>query len=785
VLSKRRAIVGTCLVLLLGCALDAAAAQAGTYEVAICHDPATQATAPTDGVSFATSGSYTRAGVFGGCGPSGYLYATLDGLGAHGASDFAQWYFSAPASTTIAELAAYRALSVGASAPYATPIAAIYTVTGGASAPLSVCAQYWGCSALGGGPLSEFDAGNLLTFGLLDPATGGPTAVVGNATCGGGGTCAPGSGAACPELSGDPCIASDHLYAMVVTLEDDSAPTVAQVVGSLVDGGGPLTGRADLTVDATDTGSGLYSVAMTVDGAAVTTVPFEAAAAHCTAIDAPGADGVLRFGYSLPCPLAGSSSVAFDTSALHDGTHTVSVTVSDAAGNATTAWSGTIQTDNAPHGGTPTIAGTAKSGETLVAQPGTWSPDPAGYTFQWERCDATGSACTAIAGATGADYLVTPADAYRQLAVVVTAADAAGADSASPVRSAVAADANGYTSRPPAPAVAGAALPSVTGATHQGATLATQPGTWSNGPISYAFQWQRCDRQGLGCIAIPGALSARYSLARADDYARIRVLVSASGPGGTAEAASEPTRVIADRAGSTTAPPGWDPGVSGAAQRANGAGACTHARLRITLGGGSATRADVPLGRNVTLHGALHCGAKPIGAATVQLTIAAVAGPAAARHATARTSAGGSFTYPIASGPSRRITAAYRAFAGEPAPVARSVATVLERPAITLAITPTSTVNGHTITFTGHVSGGHEPAGGLTLQLEYLEGTRWMIYDIVRARPGDGAFTYHYTFSRTTQSITYTFRVEIPAAGVSGYPYASAASPPASVHVDP
>ena len=100
-------------------------------------------------------------------------------------------------------------------------------------------------------------------------------------------------------------------------------------------------------------------------------------------------------------------------------------------------------------------------------------------------------------------------------------------------------------------------------------------------------------------------------------------------------------------------------------------------------------------------------------------------------------------------------------------------------------ITPSSTTNGHTIAFTGAVSGGSEPRGGLTLDVEYLEGTSWKIYDTVLASPPSGRFTYRYTFRRTTQSITYTFRVAIPPAGVSGYPFLSAASPPRSVHVTP
>jgi len=60
-----------------------------------------------------------------------------------------------------------------------------------------------------------------------------------------------------------------------------------------------------------------------------------------------------------------------------------------------------------------------------------------------------------------------------------------------------------------------------------------------------------------------------------------------------------------------------------------------------------------------------------------------------------------------------------------------------------------------------------------------------MIYTLVQARPGDGAFVYRYTFRRTTQSITYTFRMAIPASGVPNYPYQPTASPARSVHVNP
>ena len=99
----------------------------------------------------------------------------------------------------------------------------------------------------------------------------------------------------------------------------------------------------------------------------------------------------MRFSWTVPCALAGSGTLSLDTRALADGAHSVVVSVFDAAGNATTAWSGTIHTDNAPQGGIPQIFGDAQQGQTLIAGTGTWMPAPTGFAYQWQRCDAAGT----------------------------------------------------------------------------------------------------------------------------------------------------------------------------------------------------------------------------------------------------------------------------------------------------------------------------------------------------------------------------------------------------------
>src|SRR5206468_1301579 len=53
----------------------------------------------------------------------------------------------------------------------------------------------------------------------------------------------------------------------------------------------------------------------------------------------------------------------------------------------------------------PAVSGQTEVGQILTATTGTWtgSPTPT-YTYQWKRCDTTGSNCTTITGATQSSY---------------------------------------------------------------------------------------------------------------------------------------------------------------------------------------------------------------------------------------------------------------------------------------------------------------------------------------------------------------------------------------------
>jgi glucose/arabinose dehydrogenase/PKD repeat protein len=86
----------------------------------------------------------------------------------------------------------------------------------------------------------------------------------------------------------------------------------------------------------------------------------------------------------------------------------------------------------------PTLNGPTMVGKTIKTSNGTWTGStPMSFTYQWRRCDASGGACVAIAGATASKYQLTSADAGRRMRVTVTATNSAGSGSATSAASAV------------------------------------------------------------------------------------------------------------------------------------------------------------------------------------------------------------------------------------------------------------------------------------------------------------------------------------------------------------
>ena len=87
--------------------------------------------------------------------------------------------------------------------------------------------------------------------------------------------------------------------------------------------------------------------------------------------------------------------------------------------------------------------------------------------------------------------------------------------------------------------------PTISGRAVQGQTLTEAHGTWLPTLTGYTYQWERCDRAGINCGRIVGAVAHTYTLVAADVGSRIRVLETASDGGASASAASDPTVVVA------------------------------------------------------------------------------------------------------------------------------------------------------------------------------------------------------------------------------------------------
>jgi hypothetical protein len=100
-----------------------------------------------------------------------------------------------------------------------------------------------------------------------------------------------------------------------------------------------------------------------------------------------------------------------------------------------------------------------------------------------------------------------------------------------------------------------AALPRITGNVSDGQKLTAQAGWWTgNAPMSYSYQWQRCDST-TGCVGIAGATGSTYVLTSADVGSAIVLLVTANNSAGSGSATSRATpKILAAAPVNTSAP---------------------------------------------------------------------------------------------------------------------------------------------------------------------------------------------------------------------------------------
>ena len=94
------------------------------------------------------------------------------------------------------------------------------------------------------------------------------------------------------------------------------------------------------------------------------------------------------------------------------------------------------------------------------------------------------------------------------------------------------------------------ALPTISGSgpPREGRQLTVTNGTWTGSqPMTFTYQWSRCDSSGGACVDLAGATSKTYTPTSSDVGSRLRATVTATNAGGVASATSNPTSAIRSR----------------------------------------------------------------------------------------------------------------------------------------------------------------------------------------------------------------------------------------------
>jgi Ig domain of plant-specific actin-binding protein len=201
----------------------------------------------------------------------------------------------------------------------------------------------------------------------------------------------------------------------------------------------------------------------------------------------------------------------------------------------------------------PVVSGTFQVGNKLTASPGRWSSvHVVTYAYQWYRCTAVGTRCSAIRGATSGSYRTVPKDAGRTLGLTVRGSDSSGVTSSYSALVGVIAP----RTAPTAPA----GQPTLSGEAIVGRTLTVATPLWTAGGADPTYAWRRCNANGRVCGRIAGASETSYTLTPADAG---RVVV--------ATATAEGSTVFSQSAGVTRPRPGplatGLPAIAGTLQR--------------------------------------------------------------------------------------------------------------------------------------------------------------------------------------------------------------------------
>jgi hypothetical protein len=184
----------------------------------------------------------------------------------------------------------------------------------------------------------------------------------------------------------------------------------------------------------------------------------------------------------------------------------------------------------------PSITGILQDGGLLSSTTGGWSgTGPLSYSYQWQLCNAAGTACKGLAEAVTSTLSLLTGEIGSTLRVVVTATNSGGSTSAT----------SEATSVVKALLPSNTGLPPISGLAQDGASLTAAKGSWSGSePLSYSYQWQLCNASGGACKNIAEAVGSTLGLLAGDVGSTLRVVVTATNAAGSTSASSEATSLV-------------------------------------------------------------------------------------------------------------------------------------------------------------------------------------------------------------------------------------------------
>ena len=200
--------------------------------------------------------------------------------------------------------------------------------------------------------------------------------------------------------------------------------------------------------------------------------------------------------------------------------------------------------ENSPATGAPTIAGTAKAGETLTAETSSISDadglNNPNFAYQWISCGGPTDVC--ILGATNTTYTLVADDEGKTIKVLVSFTDDAG-NPESLASDTVVVPSTSAQQDENAPATG---APTIVGTVQVGETLTAETSVIADSDglsnPNFTYQWVSCG--GPTDVCILGATDSTYILVADDEGKTIKVLVSFTDDAGNPESLASDTVVV-------------------------------------------------------------------------------------------------------------------------------------------------------------------------------------------------------------------------------------------------